>query len=99
MRENGPPFVALIIVVLAALAAALLLVVALLVWLAELMGSILYPALLLSLFFALLAFIIYKVSLRGAISEIRERLDIIYEVAKVIREGVAWVKRLIMPSN
>ena len=90
MHENGTLLAALFIVVLAALAAALLLVVALLVWLAELMGSILYPALLLSLFFALLALIIYKVSLRDAMREVDERLSVVYEVTKLLREGIAW---------
>ena len=58
MHENRSHFAALIIVALAAPAAALLLVVALVVWLAELMGSIVYPCLVLGLFFALISYII-----------------------------------------
>ena len=90
MRERRFSFAALIIVALAAPAAALLLIVALVVWLAELVGSIILPALLLGLFFALLAIIIYKVSLRDAMREIDERFRAIYEVTRLLREGIAW---------
>ena len=93
MRENHSHFAALIIVALAAPAAALLLIVALVVWLAELMGSVIYPCLILGLFFALLATIIYKVSLRDAMREMDERLSVIYDVTKLLREAVAWGMR------
>ena len=95
MRENRSHFAALIIVALAAPAAALLLVVALVVWLAELMGSIVYPCLVLGLFFALISYIIYKVSLRYAVREIDERLQVIYDVTRLLREGVEWGVKLL----
>ena len=95
MRENHSHFAALIIVALAAPAAALLLIVALVVWLAELMGSVIYPCLILGLFFALLATIIYKVSLRDAMREVGERLSVIYDVTKLLREAVEWGVRLL----
>ena len=90
MHENRSYFVALIIVALAAPAAAILFVVALVVWLAELMGSLIAPCLLVGLFLALLATIIYKGSLRDAMREVDERLSVIYEVTKLLREGIAW---------
>lgn len=95
MRENHSYFAALIIVALAAPAAALLFVVALVVWLAELMGSLIYPCLIVALFFAVLATIIYKVSLRDAMREIHERVGVIYEVTKAMREGFEWAMRLL----
>ena len=95
MHENRSHFAALIIVALAAPAAALLFVVALVVWLAELMGSIIYPCIIVGLFFALLATIIYKVSLRDAMREIDERLQVIYDVTRLLREGVEWGVRLL----
>ena len=95
MHENRSHFAALIIVALAAPAAALLLVVALVVWLAELMGSIVYPCLVLGLFFALISYIIYKVSLRYAVREIDERLQVIYDVTRLLREGVEWGVKLL----
>jgi hypothetical protein len=96
MRENHSHFAALIIVALAAPAAALLLIVALVVWLAELMGSVIYPCLILGLFFALLATIIYKVSLRDAMREVGERLGVIYEVTKLLHKAVEWGVRALM---
>ena len=95
MTEHRSPLPALIIVALAAPAAALLLVVALVVWLAELMGSVIYPCLLLGLCLALLAYIIYKVSLRDALREIDERWRVVYEATKLLRDGVEWCLRLL----
>ena len=99
MRENHFNFAALIIVALAAPVAALLFVVALVMWLAELMGSLVYPCLILGLFFALLAAIIYKVSLRDAMREVDERLSVIYEVTRLLREGIEWIMLLLFKSK
>ena len=68
---------------------------ALVVWLAELMGSIIYPCIIVGLFFTLLATIVYKVSLRDAMREIDERLQVIYDVTRLLREGVEWGVRLL----
>ena len=95
MYENQSYFATLLIVVLVASVAALLLVVALVVWLAELMGSLIYPCVLLGLILALLATIIYRVSLRHMMREVGERLRVIYEVTKLLREGVEWLKKLL----
>ncbi len=95
MGERRSHFAALIIVALAAPVAALLFVVGVVVWLAELMGSIIYPCFLVGLFFALLALVVYKVSLRDAMRDIDERLSVIYEVTKLLREGIEWGLRLI----
>ncbi len=99
MRENRSYFAALIIVALVAPAAALLFVVALVVWLAELMGSIIYPCLIVGLFFALLSIIVYKVSLRDVMREWHERIRVIYEMSKLLREGFAWCTRLLFGSS
>ncbi len=95
MYDNRFPVAALIIVALAAPAGALLLGVALGVWVAEVMGSVIYPCLILGVFFALLSYIIYKVSLRDAMREIDGRLQVIYDVTKLLREGVEWGVRLL----
>ena len=99
MHENRSYFAALIIVALAAPAAALLIVVALVVWLAELMGSLIYPCLILGLLFMLMTYIIYKVSLRDAMREIDERWRVIYDVTKLLREGIEWGVRLLFRGN
>ena len=95
MRENRFPFAALIIVALAAPAAALLGVVALVVWLAELMGSVIYPCLILGLFLVLLATIVYKVSLRDIMQDMHERVTVIYDMTKLLREGIDWAMRVL----
>ena len=95
MRENRFHFAALIIVALAAPAAALLGVVALFVWLAELMGSVIYPCLILGLFLALLATIVYKVSLRDIMQDMHERVTVIYDMTKLLREGIDWAMRVL----
>lgn len=79
--------------------AALLLVVALVVWLAELMGSIIYPCLILGLLLAAMATIIYSVSLRSIMRDMDERLRVIYDVMKLLREGVEWGMRVLFRSN
>ena len=90
MPENGTPFATLIIVVLAALAAAQLLLAALVIWLAECFDSTITPCLVVGLFMALLGFVVYKVSLRGVMCEMHERIEAIYEVASLIRKAVEW---------
>lgn len=94
MNERGTHFVALIIVVLAAWAAALLLLVALVVWLAEWFGSLILPSLLVGVSLLLLAVIVYKLSLRRAIEDIGERVEVIYDVTKRLREAVEWCIKL-----
>ena len=95
MEGHRTFFVALIIVVLAALVAALLFVAGLILGLAELMGSIIYPCLIVGAFFSILAIVVYKVSLGGAIREMHERISVIYDVTKVVRECVEWGVRLL----
>ena len=97
MRERRFSFAALIIVALAAPAAALLFVVALVVWLAEMMGSILYPCLIVGAFMALVALLLYKITLRDALREIDERFGAIYELTRIVREGVDWIVGLLFP--
>lgn len=99
MRENHSFLAALIIVALVAPVAALLFVVALVVWLAELMGSLIYPCLIVALFLAILAIIIYKVSLRDALREMHERMGVVYEVTKLLREGFEWIARLLLGTK
>lgn len=95
MCENQSYFATLLIVALVASMAALLLVATFVLWLAELMGSLIYPCLILGLILSLLATIIYKVSLRHMVREMGERLRVIYEVTKILREGAEWLKKLL----
>jgi H+/Cl- antiporter ClcA len=84
MQEHRSLFAALTIVVLAALVAALLFVAAIVVWLAGIMGSIFYPCLIVGALFAIVATMIYKVSLRQTIRQTEEELGVVYDVAKMV---------------
>lgn len=95
MRKNHSHFAALIIVLLAALVAALLFVVAFVLWLASLMGTLLYPCLIVGLFMTVIAVALYKISLRDYMREFHERVGLIYDVMKMVREGVEWVRKLL----
>ena len=99
MRENHSYFAALIIVLLAALLAALLFVVALVVWLAGLMGTLLYPCLIVGLFMTVLAVSIYKISLRSYMRELHERVGAIYDVTTMLRDGGEWVKKILFQKQ
>ena len=96
MRENGTHFAALIIVVLAALAAAQLLLVALVLVLAEIMGSIVIPSLLVGAFMLLLGVVVYRLALRDSIREIHERLGVVYGFTKSVQSAVTLVVRLLL---
>jgi hypothetical protein len=71
--------------------------VALVVWLAEMMGSLLYPCLMVGVIMALVALILYKTTLRDAMREFDARFGAIYELTRIVREGVDWTVRLLFP--
>lgn len=91
-RQTGPDIAApLICFVMTALAALVLLIAAFVVWLASLVGSAAVAALIAGGFFAVLALVIYLLSVRAAVKRIRERLGVIYEVASRVQRGYAWL--------
>ena len=92
MREHHSIFVALITVAMAALVAALLIVAAFVEWLAEWFGSVVAPGLIVGGFFALLAFVVYRLTLRSALREFDDHFSIIYEMMKLLHSGVDWLK-------
>ena len=64
---------------------------ALVVWLSELVGSFIAAALILGGFFAVVAALIYLVSIREAVERIRARAETVYEVARIARSGYEWI--------
>ena len=95
MRVDRPFFVPLAITVLSALTAVLLFVSALVSWLAELFGSLKEPCLLVGAVMAIMAFVVYRVSLKSYFSQISEELRVIYSVSRVIRSWLDWAATLI----
>jgi hypothetical protein len=46
---------------------------------------------------ALVALILYKTTLRDAMREFDARFGAIYELTRIVREGVDWTVRLLFP--
>lgn len=74
-----------------AIIALLLLLTAVVVWLSELTGSFIFSALIVGGFFAMVSMMIYLLSVRDAMEEIRDEIDTIYEVARTVKTGYEWV--------
>lgn len=90
MRADRPFFMPLAITVVSALLAALLFVLALVSWLAEIFGSLKVPCLLVGGVCALMAIVVYKVSLKSYFRQISDELSVIYSVSRVIRGWIDW---------
>ena len=78
---------ALVFFLVMALSAYVLLATALVVWLAELLGSLPLAAALLGGFTLLLAVLAYLLAVRDAIARLRERWEVIYEVMRSLHNG------------
>ena len=91
MRADRPLFMPLAITIVSALLAALLFISALVAWLAEIFGSLKEPCLLVGIFLALMAVVVYFVSLKSYFRQIGEELRVIYSVSRAVRDGIDWV--------
>lgn len=91
MRDINPSprkvFAPIILYLTTAIIALVLMVVALVIWVAEILGSGSLSALSIGAVFLLLAAIVYFASARKSIEYIRDRLDTIYDVAYAARRG------------
>ena len=59
--------------------------------LAQLTGSMIWATLILGGVFALIALIVYLVSVRPAVQYISDQLDNIAEMAQIVRSGYNWI--------
>lgn len=89
---NGHLFLALLMFCMTAGIAILLLIAALVIGLSELLGSFTWSALLVGGVFALLAAGIYLFSLKGPMEQIRARIETVYDVARLMKQGYDWVR-------
>lgn len=98
MQTNRSLFVALVVVATAILASMLLLTMALVVWLAEWFGSIVWPCVIVGVLMLFVALVVYMVSLRDTLRDYRERLNIVYDATTTLSEifsfGVAAIRFL-----
>ncbi len=96
MQEDNRPIggrfiVSLICFFLAAVMAILLLVTATTIWLSVHIGSFTLSALIVGVFFVILTILIYMLSIRQSVEEIRGRVETIYDVAQLAKHGYEWV--------
>lgn len=77
---------------LTGLTAWLLLVTALVVWLADVLNSLIWSSLIVGGFFIAVAVAIYVLAIRTGLAHLRERIDTVYEVARLARAGYDWVR-------
>lgn len=63
---------------------------ALVLWLALLTGSMIWATLIVGGFFALIATILYFVSVRKIVRYIREQAETITEMARIVKTGYDW---------
>ena len=71
--------------------AIILFIDAFVMWLASLTGSVAVAALITGGFFAVLAAVVYLLSVRSAVKYVRDRIDTVYEVASRLKEGYDWL--------
>lgn len=71
--------------------AIILFIDAFVMWLASLTGSVAVAALITGGFFAILAAVVYLLSVRSAVKYVRDRIDTVYEVASRVKEGYDWL--------
>ena len=71
--------------------AIILFIDAFVMWLASLTGSVAVAALITGGFFAVLAAVVYLLSVRSAVKYVRDRIDTVYEVASRVQEGYDWL--------
>ena len=94
MNENQPRrhlITPIVVFGITALIAVVMLLWALVIWLAQLTGSMIWATLILGGVFALIALIVYLDSVRPAVQYISDQLDNIAEMAQIVRSGYNWI--------
>lgn len=85
----------LAITVVSALLAALLFVSAFVAWLAEVFGSLKIPCLIVGAFLAIIAIVVYRVSLKSYFRQISDELGVVYSVSRIVRGWIDWAAALV----
>lgn len=99
MIERRSVVWAIVIMMVSILLSAMLLVSALVVWLAGYFGSPAIPSLLVGIFMAIIALIVYLVALRDVTERLNEWTHTIYDVSRLIRDGYDWVIALLRSAT
>lgn len=91
-KTSGGSFVAaLVFFAMTAVIAIFLLLTALVLWLSLLTGSFIISSLIVAGFFAVIAAVIYLLSIREGVERIHDRLETVFDVAHAAKEGYEWI--------
>ncbi|HUN14529.1 MAG TPA: hypothetical protein PKZ47_05835 [Alistipes sp.] len=88
---SGNFFLALLLFCVTAMIAVVLLIVALLIAVSEWLGSFTWAALLVGGVFLLAAAGIYFFAIKDPVRQIRARIETVYDVARLLKQGYDWV--------
>lgn len=91
-KTSGGHFAAaLVFFAMTATIAIFLLLTALVVWLSVLTGSFIASSLIVAGFFAVIALVIYLLSIREGVEHIRSQIETVYDVAHAAKAGYEWL--------
>ncbi len=79
-----------------ALLAVMLGLTAAVAWLTQLTGSLVAASLVIGGFFAVIAAVIYHLSIRDAVEQLRTQVETVYDVARAAKSGYEWVSERIL---
>lgn len=90
--SGGNLFVSLLLFLAAAGLALLLLLASAVAWVAQLLDSFIWSALIFGGLFAVAAVLIYLLLVRSSLAHVREQAATIYEVAHLVERACEWVE-------
>ncbi|HBX90074.1 hypothetical protein [Alistipes sp.] len=79
-----------------ALLAVMLGLTAAVAWLTQLTGSLVAASLVIGGFFAVIAAIIYRLSIRDAVEQLRTQVETVYDVARAAKSGYEWIAERVL---
>lgn len=94
-RSNDHLLGSITIFLIFALIASTTLLIALSLWLAEILGSLISAMVVIGLCATLLTLIIYFTTLRPAVCRLRHEMAMIYEVTRVVNSGYHYIAKFI----
>lgn len=93
--ENRHLLGSITIFIVLAFIASTTLFIALILWLAELVGSLIVAMTLVGCFTLLLSLFVYFVSVRPSVKLIEQQVQKIYEVSEALHQGYLWVVKMV----
>ncbi|MDE7122934.1 MAG: hypothetical protein K2N93_01110 [Alistipes sp.] len=82
--------------IVTALLAVMLGLTAAVAWLTQLTGSLVAASLVIGGFFAVIAAIIYRLSIRDTVEQLRTQMETVYDVARAAKSGYEWISERVL---